>query len=129
MSADNINYRDLLIITDVSDGVISFPYQIFSFIGVKDNRVIYDVTSVQGRVLANVNVTVKDYPEAVKHPCVITDFQNDARVKEFWNVTKETAWAIYGTHVPGEPEPEPVPYTGGDKNELAPFCSSGAMEK
>jgi hypothetical protein len=124
MSADNINYRDLLIIADVSDGVISFPYPIYSFVGAKDNRVIYDMTSIQGRVLANVHVAIKDYPEAVKHPCVITDFQTDARVKEFWDVTKETAWATYG-----EPDAEPIPYTGKDKNELAPFCSSGAMEK
>ncbi len=129
MSADNINYRDLLIITEVSDGVVSFPYPIYSFTAAKNNQIFYDMTSLQGKILANVHVTVKNYPEAVKHPCVITDFQNDARVKKFWNVTKETAWAAHGSRVRGEPEPEPIPYTGGDKNELAPFCSSGVMEK
>lgn len=123
MSADNVKYKDVLIIATVKDGSLDLPFPIFSCTAVKDNRVFYSLEGLKDgeTVLANVHVYIDRFDEISRLPEAIKGFQNDKRVKCFWNTTKQDGMATSGE------EGNVKLYNGKDALELMPFCVSNLM--
>lgn len=123
MSADKVKYMDLLLIASIKDGALDVPFQIYSCTAVKDNRVYYSLDGLKDGdvVLANVHVSIDEYEALSKLPEAIKGFQDDVRVKAFWNTTKRDALST------DDEEGKITIYQGKDALELAPFCVSNLI--
>lgn len=124
MSADNINYKDALVIAPIKDGVLDLPFPIFACFAVKDNQLKEDnLSSFEDgdTVLANINYKPADEDIVFAYDGYVEDFQNDPRVLDYWNIKKSDWYRVYRDDEP------PVEYNGSDGDELAPFCSSNVL--
>lgn len=124
MAADNINYKDALIITGtkvISSGIIGLdvPFEIYSCVAVSNNRF---AKLEEGKTyLANINYKIEDEASVFAFSGYVSDFKNDSRVLTYWDVIKADYFATFND------DGDEIKYNGADKDELAPFCISNVM--